>query len=57
MALSKELLGILACPVCKGPVTPDAGETGIVCRNCRLRYPVREGIPVMLQDEAEALGE
>ena len=53
MALSRELLAILVCPVCKEGVEPVADCTGLVCRTCRLRYPVREGIPVMLRDEAE----
>jgi uncharacterized protein YbaR (Trm112 family) len=54
MALSKELLEILACPKCKGEIHPDAGEEKLLCANCRLAYPVRDGIPVMLIDEAES---
>ncbi len=51
--IDKELLDILACPACKAAVVLD-GER-IVCTNssCGLRYPIREGIPVMLIDEAE----
>ncbi|HEY6872640.1 MAG TPA: Trm112 family protein [Geobacteraceae bacterium] len=56
MALSKELLAILACPKCKGKVTlPDDG-TALVCPACSLKYPIRDGIPVMLVDEAEKTG-
>lgn len=55
MALSKELLDILACPKCKGEIELLADESGLVCRACSLRYPVREGIPVMLVDEAEKI--
>lgn len=55
MALSPELLAILVCPQCKGTIDLEPGETGFVCHACRLRYPVRDGIPVMLIDEAEKL--
>ncbi len=57
MALSNELLAILVCPACKGRVEPVDEGTGLVCRACRLRYPVRDGIPVMLADEAEKIGD
>ena len=51
--IDKELLEILACPKCKADVKVE-GEK-IVCTNpqCGLRYPIRDGIPVMLIDEAE----
>lgn len=51
--IDKELLEILACPSCKAPVVLE-GER-IVCtgRECGLRYPIRDGIPVMLIEEAE----
>jgi len=51
--IDKELLEILACPACKSAVAVE-GER-IVCTNpgCGLRYPIRDGIPVMLVDEAE----
>ena len=49
--IDKELLDILACPVCKAEVKLE-GEK-IVCVSCGRRYPIREGIPVMLIDEAE----
>jgi len=53
--LDSKLLDILACPLCKGPLTwhPESGE--LVCRAERLAYPVRDGIPVMLEDEARKL--
>jgi uncharacterized protein YbaR (Trm112 family) len=53
--LDKKLLDILACPVCKGPLTwhPDAQQ--LVCRAERLAYPVRNGSPVMLKEEARPL--
>lgn len=54
MALDQRLLEILACPNCRGDVELLDGEQVIVCRGeCGLRYPVRDGIPVMLVDEAE----
>lgn len=49
--IDKELLDILACPACKGNVKLD-GEK-IVCTKCGLRYPIKDGIPVMLIDEGE----
>ena len=49
--IDKELLEILACPACKTPVK-EAGEW-LVCAACGRRYPVRDGIPVMLIEEAE----
>jgi uncharacterized protein len=49
--IDKELLEILACPVDKAPVV--LRDDRIVCTQCGRRYPVREGIPVMLIDEAE----
>lgn len=55
MALSPELVAILVCPKCKGELELEQGESGFICHNCRLRYPVREGIPVMLVDEAETV--
>jgi uncharacterized protein YbaR (Trm112 family) len=54
MGLSRELLEILACPKCKGEIRPDDREEKLVCDRCRLAYPVRDGIPVMLIDEAES---
>lgn len=55
--LSQELLDILACPACKGEITPLEDGHFLLCRRCRLRYPVRNGIPVMLVDEAETVPE
>lgn len=56
MTISQDLLDILACPACKGEVTLTNDGSGLVCKACRLRYPIRDGIPVMLVDEAEKLG-
>ncbi|MCL4459807.1 MAG: Trm112 family protein [Chloroflexi bacterium] len=49
--ISQELLDILVCPACKTRVVLE-GER-LVCQGCGRRYPIREGIPVMLIDEAE----
>ena len=56
--IDKELLEILACPKCKAEVRLDEGAQRIICTSptCGLRYPIRDGIPVMLIDEAEAPG-
>ena len=55
--IQRELLEILACPQCKGPVVLSENEDGLVCRACGLVYPIRDGIPVMLIDEAARLKE
>lgn len=52
MAISKELLDILACPKCKGDIHLNQKSDGLVCDACRLVYPIRDDIPVMLIDEA-----
>ena len=51
--IDKELLKILACPACKGEVFLDEAKEKIVCKACGKRYPIRDGIPVMLIEEAE----
>jgi uncharacterized protein YbaR (Trm112 family) len=55
--ISKELLDILACPKCKGPVELTEKGDGLVCKSCRLMYEIRQDIPVMLIDEAKKLEE
>ncbi|MBI3581010.1 MAG: Trm112 family protein [Nitrospinae bacterium] len=57
MGIDKELLEILACPKCKGTLQLTKGEDGLVCPNCKLLYEIRDGIPVMLTDEAVLLGD
>ncbi|HEX3243809.1 MAG TPA: Trm112 family protein [Chloroflexota bacterium] len=49
--IDQKLLDILACPLCKTPVKEDGDR--LVCTQCGRRYPVRDGIPVMLIEEAE----
>lgn len=53
--LKKELIEILACPKCKGEVEMDKEEKTILCRNCQLAYEIRDGIPIMLIDEAKPI--
>jgi uncharacterized protein YbaR (Trm112 family) len=53
--ISKELLDILACPKCKGPVRLAEDEKGLICDACRLLYEIRDDIPIMLIDEAKKL--
>ena len=52
MAISKELLDILVCPVCKSKVVLKQDGSGLKCTGCQRVYPVRDDIPVMLKDEA-----
>jgi len=53
--MDSKLLDILACPVCKGPLLHQRKAAELVCRGCRLAYPVRDDIPVMLEEEARRL--
>jgi uncharacterized protein len=53
--MDSKLLDILACPLCKGPLQYAKVQQVLVCRADRLAFPIRDGIPVMLEDEARAL--
>lgn len=55
MTLSPQLLAILVCPKCKGALEYHDADPSLVCQACRLRYPVRDDIPIMLLDEASSL--
>jgi uncharacterized protein YbaR (Trm112 family) len=55
MSLSPQLLAILVCPKCKGDLDYREQEASLVCQQCKLRYPVRDDIPIMLIDEARPL--
>lgn len=55
--MDKKLLDILVCPVCKGPLVFDRENMELVCRADRLAYPIREDVPVMLEEEARTLQE
>ncbi|HOO55819.1 MAG TPA: Trm112 family protein [bacterium] len=51
--VDKKLLEILACPLCKTPVKYDEENQKIICTQCGRKYPVKDGIPIMLENEAE----
>jgi LSD1 subclass zinc finger protein len=53
--MDNKLLDILVCPVCKGPLHYNRSAQELVCAPCRLAYPIRDDIPVMLPEEARAL--
>lgn len=53
--MDAKLLEILVCPLCKGPLDYRKADQELVCKPCRLAYPIRDGIPVMLEDEARTL--
>lgn len=53
--MDAKLLEILVCPVCKGPLEHHRAEMELICKPCRLAYPIRDDIPVMLADEAREL--
>ena len=52
MKIDKELLDILACPKCKGSIYLNKSKDGLICNACKLMYPIKEEIPIMLIDEA-----
>jgi uncharacterized protein len=53
--MDARLLEILVCPLCKGPLQFDKAAQELVCKADRLAYPIRDGIPVMLESDARAL--
>lgn len=55
--IDKDLVDILACPQCKGPVKVVEERSGLICEKCMLLYEVRDGIPIMLIEEAQKLGD
>jgi len=55
MAISQELLDILACPKCKGDIYLTDNKDGLICDNCKLLYEIRDDIPIMLIDEAKKI--
>lgn len=55
--MNPKLLEILVCPVTKGPLVYDKQKQELVSKAARLAYPIRDGIPVMLEDEARRLDE
>ena len=55
MTINNELLDILACPKCKGDIRLNESEDGLICDSCRLLYQIKDGIPVMLIEEAQKI--
>jgi tetraacyldisaccharide 4'-kinase len=53
--MDSRLLDILVCPICKGPLLYRKGEQELICKADRLAFQIRDGIPVMLEDEARKL--
>lgn len=53
--MDPRLLDILVCPLCKGPLLYRKAEGEFICKADRLAFPIRDGIPVMLEDEARKL--
>ncbi|HEX6007319.1 MAG TPA: Trm112 family protein [Burkholderiales bacterium] len=53
--MDPKLLDILVCPLCKGPLVYRKAQAELLCKPCRLAYPIRDDIPVMLEDEARKL--
>jgi len=57
MGIKKELLDILACPKCKGDIVYDEERDRLICQNCKVYYEIKDGIPIMLIEEAKPLEE
>jgi hypothetical protein len=55
--IDEELLKILACPVCKGDIIYEEKQEKLICCECKRRYPIKDGIPIMLEEEAEMPGD
>jgi uncharacterized protein len=55
--MDRKLLDILVCPICKGKLQYDKAKAELICRADRLAYPIRDDIPVMLEDEARRVPE
>jgi uncharacterized protein YbaR (Trm112 family) len=55
--MDSKLLEILVCPLCKGPLNYRKANSELVCAPCRLAFPIRDDIPVMLENEARRLAD
>ncbi|KPJ96021.1 MAG: tetraacyldisaccharide 4'-kinase [Gammaproteobacteria bacterium SG8_11] len=53
--MDRKLLDILVCPICKGPLVYNKDAQELICKGDRLAYPIRDDIPVMLEEEARQL--
>ena len=54
--MDSKLLDILVCPICKAPLVYHKAEQELICKADRLAFPIRDDIPVMLENEARSLG-
>jgi uncharacterized protein YbaR (Trm112 family) len=57
MPINEKLLEILACPKCKGDIRLKEDGVGLICDQCKLLYPIKDDIPIMLIEEAESIEE
>jgi uncharacterized protein len=55
--MDTKLLALLVCPVTKGPLTLDREKSELISRSARLAYPIRDGIPILLENEARTLSD
>ncbi|WP_445353952.1 Trm112 family protein [Natronospira bacteriovora] len=55
MSIDRNTLGLLVCPICKGELIHDRNAGELICKADRLAFPVRDGIPVMLEEEARRI--
>jgi uncharacterized protein YbaR (Trm112 family) len=55
--INKELLEILACPICKGKLQYNHTQHELICKFDKLAFPIRNGIPIMLEDQARTIKE
>jgi uncharacterized protein YbaR (Trm112 family) len=53
--MDMKLLDILVCPLCKGPLVYKKADNELICKPDRMAFPIRDGIPVMLEDEARRI--
>ena len=53
--MDTKLLDILACPVCKSPLEHARAKAELICKPCKLAYPIRDDIPIMLEEEARTV--
>ena len=54
--MDARLLEILVCPMCKGPLDYRKAQQELVCKPCRLAYPIKDDIPLMMEEEARQMG-
>ncbi len=51
MSINKNLLEIICCPVCKGSLKEEENDQFLICEACKIKYPVKDGIPVLIAEE------